>query len=58
VTDDLRQAGYVDAVLWVLAANRRARRFYEREGWRPDGAELTDDTRGFPITELRYRREL
>ena len=23
--------------LWVLEANTRARRFYERHGWRPDG---------------------
>jgi GNAT superfamily N-acetyltransferase len=57
-TDELRGAGYVEAVLWVLAGNSRARRFYEREGWRPDGTELTDDARGFPITELRYRRKL
>ena len=57
-TDELRRSGYVEAVLWVLSGNYRARRFYEREGWRPDGAELTDDVRGFPITEVRYRRKL
>jgi GNAT superfamily N-acetyltransferase len=57
-TDELRHAGNVEAVLWVLAGNRRARRFYEREGWRPDGTEITDNARGFPVTELRYRRGL
>lgn len=28
-----------DMRLWVLAENARARRFYEREGWLPTGAE-------------------
>jgi GNAT superfamily N-acetyltransferase len=54
----LRHAGYVEGVLWVLTGNHRARRFYEREGWKPDGTEVTDDARGFPLTELRYRRPL
>jgi hypothetical protein len=44
--------------LWVLDANERARRFYERTGWAPDGADLTDDSRGFTIREVRYRRDL
>jgi GNAT superfamily N-acetyltransferase len=57
-TDELRRAGFVEAVLWVVAGNRRARRFYEREGWRPDGREITEDARGFPVTEVGYRREL
>ena len=34
--DDLRGAGFDRATLWVLASNARARRFYEREGWRWD----------------------
>ncbi|HEY7478283.1 MAG TPA: GNAT family N-acetyltransferase [Actinomycetota bacterium] len=37
-TRDLRDAGYVTASLWVLASNERARRFYERAGWRWDGS--------------------
>jgi len=56
--DELRGGGYVEAVLWVLAGNRRARRFYERQGWKPDGTEITGDARGFPVTELGYRRPL
>jgi glucosamine--fructose-6-phosphate aminotransferase (isomerizing) len=33
----LAAAGFADARLWVLAANRAAIGFYERCGWRPDG---------------------
>jgi len=33
----LRAAGVERARLWVLEANVRARRFYERRGWRSDG---------------------
>jgi RimJ/RimL family protein N-acetyltransferase len=54
----LAQFGYVEATLWVLDANARARRFYERAGWAPDGAVMTDDSRGFRIREVRYRRTL
>ncbi|MDS2174262.1 GNAT family N-acetyltransferase [Nesterenkonia sp. CL21] len=31
------------AQLWVAAENPRARRFYERQGFRADGAEVVDD---------------
>ncbi|HEU5421786.1 MAG TPA: GNAT family N-acetyltransferase, partial [Streptosporangiaceae bacterium] len=51
-------AGYEQATLWVLDTNDRARRFYARTGWAEDGAVLQDDSRGFPITEVRYRRSL
>jgi GNAT superfamily N-acetyltransferase len=52
----LAESGYREYVLWVLATNDRARRFYETGGWRPDGATKTDDSRGLPLTEVRYRR--
>ena len=41
-----------EAILWVGEGNARARRFYEREGWRADG-----ETRESPLgpRELRYR---
>ncbi len=54
----LRQAGYTQATLWVLDTNAQARQFYEAGGWAPDGATKQDDPRGFPITEVRYHREL
>ena len=29
--------GFAESVLWVLPGNARARRFYERRGWRDGG---------------------
>lgn len=54
----LARLGYADATLWVLDANERARRFYALAGWKADGAAKTDASRGFAITEVRYRRTL
>ena len=50
-------AGYLSVTLWVLRENRRARRFYERAGFTPDGATNVLDRLG-GVTELRYRRAL
>jgi ribosomal protein S18 acetylase RimI-like enzyme len=53
----LRQAGYARIVLWVLADNARARRFYERGGLRGDGA--TNVLHGLGgVLELRYFLDL
>jgi ribosomal protein S18 acetylase RimI-like enzyme len=50
-------AGYACITLWVLEANARARRFYARAGFTPDGARhVLDDLGG--VTEIRYRRAL
>ncbi|GAB7051670.1 GNAT family N-acetyltransferase [Catenuloplanes indicus] len=46
------------ATLWVLDGNAAARRFYERGGWRPDGHTKRDESRGFPLDEIRYVRDL
>ena len=54
----LRAAGFREALLWVLADNPRARRFYEREGWRADGAEREEELLGVRVVEARYRIEL
>ena len=37
--DALRELGAASATLWCLADNPRARRFYERRGWRLNGDE-------------------
>ena len=50
--------GFTEAVLWVLAGNQRAGRFYRSDGWVSDGTVRTDDGRGVPLTEVRYRRTL
>jgi GNAT superfamily N-acetyltransferase len=34
----LREGGFARATLWVLEANGRARRFYEKAGWSWDGS--------------------
>ena len=50
-------AGYRGIALWVLQDNARARRFYERAGFEPDGAShVLDDLGG--VVEIRYRRLL
>jgi GNAT superfamily N-acetyltransferase len=55
---ELARLGYADAILWVLDTNDRARRFYALAGWEADGARKSDGSRGFEITEIRYRRTL
>lgn len=56
--DQLRQMGFREATLWVLDTNERAWRFYEAGGWVVDRATKQDNSRGFPITEVRYRRTI
>ncbi|MGA2530948.1 MAG: GNAT family N-acetyltransferase [Acidimicrobiales bacterium] len=56
--DLLTQAGYDEAVLWVLTDNPRARGFYEHHGWRADGSQKTYEVGGEPYPEVRYRRSL
>jgi ribosomal protein S18 acetylase RimI-like enzyme len=50
-------AGYPSVRLWVLRDNSRARRFYERAGFAPDGASHTLEGLG-GVTEIRYRRPM
>jgi GNAT superfamily N-acetyltransferase len=50
-------AGYQAITLWVLRDNLRARRFYERAGFTPDGAANVLTGLG-SILEVRYRRPL
>ncbi|MGW1836001.1 GNAT family N-acetyltransferase [Streptomyces sp. NPDC002067] len=51
-----RQAGFGELCLWVVRGNTRAREFYARAGFAPDGTEQTDEVDGVPVPELRYRR--
>jgi ribosomal protein S18 acetylase RimI-like enzyme len=55
----LKGEGFDAAVLWVLQGNERAASFYEREGWKPDGAtreeqpyEIVSHVRRFHLGEL------
>ncbi|MER6423622.1 GNAT family N-acetyltransferase [Streptomyces sp. NPDC001137] len=51
-------AGQARMYLWVLKENARARRFYERSGFRPDGTEEPFEVDGVQVPEVRYVREL
>jgi GNAT superfamily N-acetyltransferase len=55
VLTEVRAEGYPRVILWVLRDNRRARRFYERAGFRRKGAEHPG-LAGVP--EVRYVRDL
>ncbi|MEU6016411.1 GNAT family N-acetyltransferase [Streptomyces sp. NPDC047515] len=50
--------GFPDLALWVLRENGPARRFYERAGFLPDGAEESFEVDGVLVPELRYVRAL
>ena len=54
----MRSLGLPRAVLWVVEENSHARRFYEREGWRPTGSRRTDDYGGLPVAALEYARDV
>ncbi|MFD5112364.1 GNAT family N-acetyltransferase [Streptomyces sp. NPDC058391] len=45
-------------LLWVLAGNEHARRFYEKAGFAPDGAEESFEVGGVSVGEVRYGRRL
>ena len=50
---EFRRRGIAEVTLWVLEANTKARRFYEKYGFRLDGG-----TRSYPgtsVPEVRYR---
>ena len=42
--------------LWVFAENERARHFYRRHGFQPDGTERTEEVGGADLLQVRYRR--
>ena len=48
---------YGAALLWVLEDNPRARNFYERAGWAPDGVTKAEERFGVRAAEVRYRKD-
>jgi len=52
----LFEAGFRNALLWVLAGNLRATRFYEGDGWIADGHQRTESMWGVTVNEIRYLR--
>ena len=55
VLAELVRTGCTRATLWVLEEHAAGRRFYERRGWRPEGAAKVDE---LGARELRYARGL
>jgi GNAT superfamily N-acetyltransferase len=55
VLDGVRAGGYPRVFLWVLSANLRARRFYERCGFTAAGDRAVE-RHGHPTRETRYER--
>jgi len=51
--NELRNAGYQDAIVWVLEDNNRAKRFYEKYGFVLDGARKEIEI-GKTLIEVRY----
>ncbi|PKT71045.1 GNAT family N-acetyltransferase [Streptomyces populi] len=56
--DRCAAAGHERMLLWVLKENAPARRFYEKAGFRPDGAEEPFEADGVAVPEVRYARVL
>jgi ribosomal protein S18 acetylase RimI-like enzyme len=53
----LKEQGFESAVLWVLLGNERAASFYEREGWKPDGATREEEPYGITSNVRRFQLE-
>jgi len=53
VCAEFRQRGFAEVTLWVLQENWKARRFYEKHGFKPDGGTRRSPSTDVP--EVRYR---
>ncbi len=59
VLADMRRRRVPGAFLWVAEGNALAHRFYERAGWRADGARRDIEVLGdHPVTLMRFLIEL
>ncbi len=54
MVEEAPRRGFTELRLFTPEAQRRARRFYEREGWRLV-ARVEDTPLGFPVVEYRLR---
>lgn len=55
---DLQRLGFRNAVLWVVAGNTRAERFYRSDGWTADGLRRPRQVANVALNTLRYSRTL
>jgi len=58
VIGDLQERGYPWLQVWVLASHERARRFYERFGFRHEGTTRTDEVGPVQVEVVRFDRPL
>jgi len=56
--EELASRGHAEVFLWVLGSNARARAFYERHGYAPDGAEKREEKRCGAEVQVRLRARL
>lgn len=54
VRNQLHFRGFNEIYLWVLEDNQQARKFYERNGFAPNGERLPIDIGGKELVEVRY----
>lgn len=54
----LVERGHRSARCWVLVGNTRAERFYETDGWRPDGERRLETVQGITVDVRRFQRAL
>lgn len=52
--EELRKLGFESIFLWALEENERARRFYEKNGFRFSGRYLEDNIGGKALREMQY----
>lgn len=54
----LKEGGFADAVLWLLAGNERGLRFYRRHAWALNGINRTANVWGVRVEEIQLERRL
>lgn len=54
----LLERGFDRAVLWVLAGNDRAERFYRSAGWRREGSKRDEDVWGVDAHVVRFEKHV
>lgn len=52
----LAEQGFREVLLWVLEENHRAKRFYEKHGFRPAGDYMRQEIEGKVLWEVLYCR--
>ena len=55
---EMRDLGFERGLLWVLDSNKRARRFYEKQGWTLSSRVKLEEMGGTQVTEVRYEVDL